>query len=107
MPLILSVTTLCPDHATAAEIADTLLARRLVACANIHAPCESRYHWQGAVQRDTEIPLVLKTRPDLADAVQAAICALHPYDVPAILCHDERVNADYTDWVAQETAQTG
>lgn len=105
--IILSVTTLCPDHATAAEIADALLARHLIACANIHAPCESRYHWQGAIQHDTEIPLVLKTRPGLADSVNDAIRALHPYDVPAILFHDERVNADYADWVAQETAKAG
>ncbi|MBN8841080.1 MAG: divalent-cation tolerance protein CutA, partial [Sphingomonadales bacterium] len=36
----------CPDRETAESIAQTLLAERLIACANI-LDCHSVYRWQG------------------------------------------------------------
>lgn len=102
---ILSLMTLCPDQATAEAIADALIAERLVACANLHAPVQSRYRWQGRIEIASEVPLVVKTRPDLRDAVQAAIRALHPYDVPPILDHAETANDDYAEWVRAETRE--
>lgn len=101
---MLSITTNCPDHETASEIADALLARRLVACANIHPAIDSRYHWQGTIERAQEIPLVVKTRDALGDAVEQAIRELHPYDVPPILREQFQANADYEAWVESETA---
>lgn len=100
---VLSFTVNCPDAETAADIADDLLVRRLVACANILAPIESHYHWQGGIEYGEEVPLVLKTRPDLEQQVETAIRLLHPYDTPPILRHEERANPDYDAWVDAET----
>ncbi|MCV2881769.1 divalent-cation tolerance protein CutA [Actibacterium sp. XHP0104] len=100
---ILAFTIHCPDHETASEIADALLGQHLVACANILNPVESRYHWEGKLQRETEVPLEVKTRPALEREVEAVVKALHPYDVPPIVRHDCRASKAYETWVREVT----
>lgn len=93
----------CPDADTADRIADALISARLVACSNRYAPIHSRYHWKGDIEATEEHPLLLKTRPDLADRVEAEIARLHPYDVPPILRMTMEANTAYLDWIATET----
>lgn len=97
----------CPDAATAATIAEDLLTQRLVACAHAAPAIRSRYHWKGAIERALEVPLTLTTRADLFDAVAAAVRALHPYEVPAILAQPVTATPDYAAWVAAETRDEG
>lgn len=96
----LDVTVACPDEATAREIADSLLGRRLVACAQLSAPVESRYRWNGALESAREVVLVLKTRADLFEPVAGAIRALHPYEVPAITGQAVMADAPTLRWIA-------
>ena len=102
MPM-LAILTNCPDAETADTIAEELILARLAACANRYAPITSLYHWEGAVERATEIPLLLKTRPELAERVEAEIRRLHPYDCPPILRMGLEANADFLAWIADET----
>lgn len=101
MTLIL---TNCPDAETADRIAEALIGARLVACANRYAPIVSLYHWQGRVAREEEVPLLIKTRADLAGRVEAELRRLHPHEVPAILRIPVAANADFLDWIGAETA---
>ena len=78
----------CPDRASATRIAERLVAARLAASANIGDGIDSIYHWKGAVEHASEVPLVLKTRAALFAAVAAEAAALHPYDVAAITATD-------------------
>ena len=60
----------------AMSIARTLVAERLVACANVLGEATSVYQWQGKVEEAQEIVLIAKTRRDLADrALARSICA--------------------------------
>ena len=102
MPM-LAILTNCPDAETADTIAEELILARLAACANRYAPITSLYHWEGAVERATEIPLLLKTRPELAERVEAEIRRLHPYDCPPILRMGLEANTDFLAWIADET----
>lgn len=95
----------CPDKATADGIADALIERRLAACANVLGPIESAYHWKGKVEREPEVPLVLKTRAALFDRVVAAVRDLHPYETPSVIgLPIAMVNDDYLQWIVDETA---
>jgi periplasmic divalent cation tolerance protein len=101
---IVSVEINCPDVATARALAEALVGRRLAACANIGAPIESVYHWQGRVERAAEVPLTLKTAARLFPALAEAARALHPYETPSILAHPvAAVTDDYRAWVVAET----
>jgi periplasmic divalent cation tolerance protein len=94
----------CPDAATAATIAEVMVERRLAACANLHRPVESLYHWRGAIERAGEVPLTLKTRAELVPALAAAVREIHPYEVPSILAWPATATEDYRAWVLAETA---
>ena len=89
----------------AQRLAQELVARRLVACAQVLGPIRSVYRWEGAVQTDEEHLLVLKTRAALVDAVRTAVDELHPYDVPELLVVPVVDGSPaYLDWI---DAQTG
>lgn len=104
MAAFLDVWVNCPDRATAEAIAADCIEKRLAACANIFAPIASLYHWKGKVESDEEVPLVLKTRGELFDAVCAAVKARHPFEVPSIVATElVAVDEAYADWLRAET----
>jgi periplasmic divalent cation tolerance protein len=98
--------------ADADRLAEALVSERLAACVNLVGPIRSRYWWEGAVQDDEEMLLVIKTRDDLVPALMDRLKALHPYDVPEFLAMPvETVLPAYLAWVERETlarsAQSG
>jgi periplasmic divalent cation tolerance protein len=105
MPMkLLDIWINCPDRATARAIGEALVERRLAACVNLYPEIESIYRWQGQVERAREVPLLVKTRPNLFAAVAEAARALHPDDTPAIHALEAAaVSPDYLAWVRAET----
>lgn len=93
----------CPDAESAEAIATALLDARLVACANLRAPMTSLYRWKGAVERDQEIPLILKTRSALFERIAEAVTGLHPDETPCIVRFDLEASPGYRDWLLTET----
>jgi periplasmic divalent cation tolerance protein len=101
----LLVLTNLPDRAAAERLADSLIEKRLAACINILAPCRSAYRWKDAVQYDEEHPMLIKTTAEAYPALEAAIRAGHPYELPEIIAVTiERGLPAYLDWVAAETS---
>jgi periplasmic divalent cation tolerance protein len=104
MSALLVITNL-PDRAAAERLADALIEQRVAACVNILAPCRSVYRWKGAVQHDEEHPMLIKTTAERYAALEVAIRAGHPYELPEIVAVPiERGLAAYLDWVAAESA---
>lgn len=102
----LLVITNCPDHVVAEDIATVVVDGRLAACANILAPCRSVYRWQGKVETASEVPLLIKTTADRYAALEAAIHARHPYEVPEIIALPIAQGLPaYLTWIAQETRE--
>jgi len=98
----------CPDEGVASRIAEDLIDKRLAACANLYPAVRSVFRWQGAIERVSEVPLLVKTRADLFDAVATAVRAVHPYEAPSIIGLEiAHANADYRDWVVAETGKAG
>lgn len=100
----LLVLTNLPDRAAAEALADELIRQRLAACVNILAPCRSVYRWQTVVQHDEEHPMLIKTTRERFAALEAAIRARHPYELPEIVAVPIELGLQaYLDWVAAET----
>ena len=100
----LLVLTNTPDLDTAERIARHLVEDHLAACVNRLAPCRSVYRWEGEVEEAEEIPLLIKTTVARYPEVEAAIRALHPYELPEVVAvRVERGLPAYLAWVAQET----
>lgn len=105
MPELVVVITNLPDQSSAERLAENLVDRRLAACVNILAPCSSVYRWQGVTEHASEIPLLIKTTRDRYAAVEEAILALHPYELPEIVAVPVILGlATYLDWVVGEVA---
>lgn len=94
----------CGDEDEAHSIADTLVDRRLAACVQ-QLPIRSTYRWQGSVERDDEILLLVKTVASRIDDVCKTVGELHSYDVPALTVVDIAGGSDdYLTWLRDETS---
>lgn len=84
-------------------MARTLVNERLVACANILGKMTSIYQWQGALEEQEEVAVLLKTRRDLTDAVTERIKSLHSYDLPCVISLlIQGGNPDFLSWLQGE-----
>jgi periplasmic divalent cation tolerance protein len=100
-----SVVTTVGTLADARSLARAVVERRLAACAHI-APVESFYHWQGAVQNDTEFKITFKARAEHYARLEAAIRSQHPYQLPDIHALAlEQISAPYARWLEESTEQ--
>jgi periplasmic divalent cation tolerance protein len=75
----------CPDEAMAGRIAEALVHERLAACANLLPGITSIYCWEGQIQRDPEVLLLIKTTRERVAALTERLRALHPYAIPEII----------------------
>ena len=100
---ILLVISNLPSHDSAALLARALVEQGLAACVNLLAPCRSVYRWKGEVQDDEEHPMLIKTTREAYPALEAAIRAGHPYELPEIVAVQPAAGLPaYLDWVAAE-----
>ncbi len=98
------VLTHLPDREQALALARSLVTARLAACVNVGTAVESMYHWQGEIETSREVPLTIKTRVALLPAVETAILARHPYELPEIIVVPITDGLDrYLHWIAAET----
>lgn len=101
---ILLVLTQLPDEASARALAEHLVSGRLAACVNVLAPCRSVYRWQGSIEDAPEVPLLIKTTDARYAALEAAIRARHPYELPEIVAVPLAGGlAGYLGWIESET----
>jgi periplasmic divalent cation tolerance protein len=95
----------CPEGEPAAQLADALVTEELAACVNRVPGLVSHYRWQGTVQRDREILLLIKTTRAQLAALTARLRVLHPYELPEIVAVPVVGGLeDYLDWVRVSVA---
>ena len=97
------VLTNMPDRDSALNLAKALVEKQLAACVNVLDGCTSVYRWEGSVQTEREIPLLIKTHAERFEPLRDAIVGLHPYDLPEVIALrlDGGLEA-YLDWVGAE-----
>lgn len=89
-----------PSISDAEQAAHQLVNKKYAACVNILPQVRSVYRWQGQVQQDQEVQLLIKTRQELIEQAQSLIESVHPYDVPEWLVIDITKGSDaYENWM--------
>lgn len=91
-----------PSTAVAESMIRALVGERLAACGNIVPGVTSIYRWQGEIQTDAEVLIVLKAPSRIVPALLARAAELHPYDVPEVLALPVLMgHAPYVAWVSE------
>ncbi len=90
----------CRDKDEALTISRTLVEERLAACANILDGISSVYVWQGKLQEENEVVLLLKTTIKKAESCAARVREIHSYEVPCVMTWNSNVlNPRYLEWI--------
>ena len=94
-----------PSMDIATEIGSALVEQQLAACVNIWPGLVSIYVWEGRLQRDGEVAMIIKTRAALAETVMSEVTRRHPYRNPALVSVTVADGqADFLSWIEAQTA---
>ncbi len=94
------------NNATGVSLAQRLLEKRLIACANILPKITSIYLWNGEINTDEEVIIIMKTTKALIIPLTEELKAIHPYEVPCILeLETSSINDKYLEWIIKETSK--
>lgn len=94
------VLTACPDEATAVRIARDLVESGLAACVSRLPGAHSTYRWEGRLQDEPEVLLIIKTLATRFEALEMRLKSLHPYELPEIIALPVAgVSPEYLAWL--------
>lgn len=100
--IVVLITALKEEEA--AEIAKAIVEDKIAACVNIVRNIRSIYRWQGKIEDDNEVLMIVKTRRDLFGSLEERVKELHSYSVPEILALPViEGSEDYLSWLKEET----
>jgi len=89
-----------PD--TGKRLTEGLLGKQLAACVQT-LPIHSAYRWKGAIQREAETLMLIKTQASLYPRVEAFIRKNHDYEVPEIVMMPIAAGLPaYLKWMGEE-----
>jgi len=88
----------------AAKIAKELVEARLAGCVNIVKDIRSIYSWQGKIEDDKEVLMIVKTQKAIFDPLMKKVKELHSYSVPEIIALPiVEGSEDYLKWLKEAT----
>ena len=82
MTEMLIVFTTFANAEDAARVVRVLVEERLIACGNLLPGARSLYRWEGKVQDQSEVVVLMKTRKQDWTALISRLHELHPYETP-------------------------
>lgn len=102
MPTTQAVVILCtaPDEATAQELAALVLAEKLAACVTLLPGATSLYYWEGKMEQEYEVQMLLKSDIEHQEALLACLKSHHPYQTPELLVLPAtHGDSEYLSWL--------
>lgn len=100
------VTTTFADKKSAKVVANQILTKKLGACVQLSG-IDSFYTWDGKIENQQEVMMVIKTKVALFDKLQNFLLKQHTYEVPEIIMLPIEKGSDgYFNWL-NETLTDG
>ncbi|TGZ66537.1 hypothetical protein CRM22_005262 [Opisthorchis felineus] len=95
----------CPNETVANKIASLLVTSKLAACVNIIPSIQSIYTWNGKVEKDSELLLLIKTQTSLMERVIETVKSNHPYECPEVIATEIKSGyPGYLQWITDSTS---
>lgn len=102
--IIVLVTT--SSQQEAATIGKALVESRLAACVNVLTGVDSLFRWQGLIEHQDEVLMLVKSRSDLLPSLIESIKRLHSYTVPEVVALPILAGSpDYLAWMDESLGQ--
>ena len=93
-----------PDMKLAKEITKIIMKHKLAACVSRIENVRSTFAWEGEVNEEKEILLMIKTRRANYGKIKLLIEELHSYSVPEVIALPVvDCSEDYLKWLVRET----
>ncbi|MBI5427067.1 MAG: divalent-cation tolerance protein CutA [Nitrospinae bacterium] len=73
------------SEAEADKLSRGLVEEKLAFCVNAVPGIKSTYYWEGRINVDPEILLIVKTRNDLFESLESWVRKNHGYSVPEVI----------------------
>ncbi|KAJ8363215.1 hypothetical protein SKAU_G00120460 [Synaphobranchus kaupii] len=90
----------CPNEQVAKDLARGIVQGKLAACVNIIPKITSVYEWQGKIEEDNEVLLMIKTRSSKVSALAEYVRSNHPYEVAEVISLPiDQGNPPYLKWL--------
>jgi periplasmic divalent cation tolerance protein len=94
------------DKETGLVLVRKVVEEKIAACGNLLPGVTSVFEWDGSIQEEREVLLILKTSADLVSRLVDRVAELHTYDVPEVLVLGvEGGYEPYLKWVHEQTNQ--
>lgn len=88
----------CKDRIEADNIVKVLLDQKLISCAKqIQITSEAR--WQDKIENASEILILMDSREDLFEKVEAEISRIHSYETFVLQAVPMKLNKDASNWL--------
>lgn len=88
----------------AARIAKALVEAKLAGCVNLIKNIRSIYSWEGKIEDEPEVLMIVKTQKSLFDSLMKKVKELHSYTVPEIIAMPiVEGSEDYLKWLREVT----
>lgn len=103
---ILEIRTTVGKREEALLLARKLVSERLAACVQIVPAVYSIFNWEGKVQENEELLLVIKSTADAWPTLRDRLEKLHPYDTPEIIATEVTQGSfAYLNWIRECTSK--
>ena len=91
-----------PSPEEGKRLARLLLEEKAAACVNLVPQITSMYWWEGSIQEDSEVLLMVKTHQDRLSRLIELIQQHHPYKVAEVISLPiETGNPPYLAWMSE------
>ncbi len=102
---VVTVFVTAPGKEAALALVHQVVEESLCACGNVIPNVTSVFRWDGKVNVEEEVLLILKTSSAKGPALIARVAELHTYEVPEVLSlRVEDGFGPYLDWVGECTS---
>lgn len=88
----------------ALRIGRALVSERLAASVNMIGSVRSLYWWEGEIQDEPEVVMVVKTDTALVEELTEKVVSMHSYVCPCVISLPiEKGHAPFLDWIEAVT----